>query len=107
MVRSSSFDKWAGGKGRIPVRNQLGSTRFGSGLFENSSVRFRSEKTFPGSTWFGLRFSEASWLGPVRFGSVPRPVPAGSGINRFGSAASVRFLIPSWHPPKASGEKTP
>ena len=33
--------------------------------------------------------------GPVRFGSFPRPVPAGSRIKRFGSAGSVRFLIPS------------
>ena len=37
---------------------------------------------------FGLRFLDASWLGPVRFGSVPRPVPARSRIKRFGS---VRF----------------
>ena len=46
---------------------------------------------FPGSTRFGLRFSDASWLGPVRFGSVPRPVPAGSRIQRFGSVRPVRF----------------
>ena len=64
------------------------------------SVRFGSENSLPGSMRFGLRFSDASWLGgPVRFGSVPRPVPAGSGIERFGSvrfgsAGSVRFLLP-------------
>ena len=39
---------------------------------------------FPGSTQFGLRFSDAAWLGPVRFGSVPRRVPAGSRIKQFG-----------------------
>ena len=74
-------------------RNRFVSIRFGSRLFENSSVRFGSVWTiiFPGSTRFGLRFSDASWLGPVRFGSVPRPVPAGSRIKRFGSVRPVRF----------------
>ena len=43
--------------------------------------------TFPGPR-FGLCFSDASWLGPIRFGSEPRPVPASSEIKRFGS---VRF----------------
>ena len=37
-----------------------------------------------------MRFSDASWLDPVRFGSVPRLVPAGSEIKRFCSAGSVR-----------------
>ena len=46
---------------------------------------------FPGSTRFGLRFSDASWLHPIRFGSVPRLVPAGSG--RFGSVRPVRFCF--------------
>ena len=55
------------------------------------SVRFGSETLCSGSTQFGLLFSDASWLGPVRFGSVPRPVPAGSGIKRFGSVRPVRF----------------
>ena len=32
-------------------------------------------------------------LGSVRFGSVPRPGPAGSRINRFGSVRPVRFGI--------------
>ena len=41
-----------------------------------------------------FRTCSGSRLGPVRFVSFPRPVPAGSGINRFGS---VRFLIPSCH----------
>ena len=33
------------------------------------------------------------FIGPVRFGSVPRPVPAGSEIKRFGSGrfGRVRF----------------
>ena len=51
---------------RGPPRGQTqraGRNRFGS-------VR---KTIFPGSTRFGLRFSDASWLGSVRFGSV-RPV---------------------------------
>ena len=60
--------------------------RFGSGLFEIhrfGSVRFDSIRkiSFPGLTPFGLHFSGVSWLGPVRFGSVPRPFPAGSRIT--------------------------
>ena len=95
-------------------RKLFGSIRFGSRLFEHifGSVRFGlvrfgsvRKHIFPGSTWFGLRFSDRPWLGPVQFGSVPRPVPAGSGIKRLGSvrfgwfdsAGSVRFLIPSCH----------
>ena len=57
---------------------------------------------FSVSMRFGLHFSDVSWLGPVRFSSFPRPVPAGSGIQRFGSVrfgsvrfGSVRFLVPS------------
>ena len=42
----------------------------------NYSFRFGSEFEFPGSTQFGLRFSDASWPGSVRFGSV-RPVRFG------------------------------
>ena len=77
-----------------------GRNRFGSvpDFFENSSVRFGSVRfgsvrtiQFPGSTRFGLCFSDSSWLGPVRFGSVPRPVPAGSEIKRFGSVWFGRF----------------
>ena len=62
-------------------------------FFENLSVRFGSVRIFmiSGSTRFGLRFSDTLWLGPVRFGSVPRPVPAGSGIKRFGSVRFGRF----------------
>ena len=37
-------------------------------------------------------FSKIHRFGSVRFGSFPRPNPAGSRIKRFGS---VRFLIPS------------
>ena len=76
-------------------RNRFGSIRFGSGLFRKfigsvrfSSVRFGSDNVFPGSTRFGLRFSDVSWLGPVLFSSFPCAVPAGSRIKRFGS---VRF----------------
>ena len=86
-----------------------GSVRFVSvpdfskfiGLVRFGSVRLGSVRTiwFPGSTRAGLRFSDTSWLGLVRFGSVPRPVPAGSRMKRFGSvrfcsAGSVRFLLP-------------
>ena len=56
---------------------------------------------FPGSTLFGLRLSDASWLCPVRFGSFPNPVPAGSRFKRFGSVRQVRFgflFLPVFHP---------
>ena len=46
---------------------------------------------FPGSTRFGLRFSDASWLCPIRFGPFLRPVPAGSRIKRFSSVRFGRF----------------
>ena len=81
------LSKWEGPvSGKEPVR-------FGSRLCNNSSVRFGSVRTFifPGSTRFGLRFSDVSWLGLVRFGSFPRPVPAGSRIKRFGSVRPVQF----------------
>ena len=63
------------------------------------SVRFGSVRkiSFLGSTRFGLRFSDVQWLGTVRFGSFPRPVPAGSRIERFGSVrprfGSYSFLM--------------
>ena len=56
------------------LQEGAGSARFVSvpDFFNNSSVRFGSVRTiiFPGSTRFGLRLSDASWLGPVRFGSA-------------------------------------
>ena len=79
-------------------RNRFGSIRFGSGLFENSSVRFGSirfgsEKIiFP--IWRGSACVFRTRRGSVRFGSVPRPVPAGSRSNqtvRFGSVPFGRF----------------
>ena len=74
-------------------RNRFGSIRLGSVIFEKSLFRFGSVRKydFPGSTRFGLRFLDASWLGPVRLGSVPRPVPAGSRIKCVGSVRPVRF----------------
>ena len=66
-------------KRHVMFRKFVGSVLLGSD----------NNKVLPGSTRFGLRFSDASWLGPVRFGSVPRPIPAGSRIKRFGL---VRFL---------------
>ena len=38
-----------------------------------------------------MRFSDTPWLCPVRFGAVPRPILAGSGIQRFGSVRPVGF----------------
>ena len=72
----------------ISGRNQFGSIRFGSGLFENSSVRFGSvrKNRFPGSTRFSLRCSDSLWLGPVRFRVRFRQVPE---LN--GSVRPVRF----------------
>ena len=74
--------------------------RFDSFLFSNFrknivSVPFGLAIVFSCSMRFGLRFLKASWFGPVRFGSVPRPVPrsvlAGSEITRFGSVRFGRF----------------
>ena len=70
--------------------NRKESVRFDSfrfRTFQNSSARFGSvrEVKFPGSTQLGLRFSDASWLDPVRFDTFPRPVPPGSRVKQFGS----------------------
>ena len=54
-------------------------------------VRFGLAIVFSASMRFGLRFFNASWFRPVRFGSVPRPVLAGSKIKRFGSVRFGRF----------------
>ena len=74
-----------------PVR--FDSFRFRSFLKFVGSVRFGSVRKIvvPGSTRFGLRFSDTSWLSPVRFGSFPRSVPSGSRVKRFGSVRPVRF----------------
>ena len=61
----------SGTQGEFSGGSRFGSTRFGSVIFEI-----------------------------LRFGSVTRPVPAGSGMQqtvRFGSVRPVRFLIPSCH----------
>ena len=83
-----------------PVR--FDSFRFRTFLKLIGSVRFGLVRKimFSGSTRLGPPFLDASWLGPVRFGSVLRPVPAGSRIStvRFGSVRPVRFLIPSCKP---------
>ena len=67
----------------------FGSIRFGSGLFGNSSVLSVSVRTIscPGSTRFGLRFLDVSWLGPVL---------AGSRIIRFGSVRLGLFGLVSY-----------
>ena len=46
---------------------------------------------FPGSKQFGLRFSDASWLGPVRFGSASGSGRFRNSTVRFGSVWPVRF----------------
>ena len=95
-------------------RNRFGSTRFGSGLFENSSVRLVSVPDFSKIHRFdSVRFGQFIFpdrrgsacvfrtrSGSVWFGSVQcrvrfRPVPELNGSVRFGSAGSVRFPIPS------------
>ena len=82
----------------------------------NGSVRFVSLPDFSKINRFGsFRFGNVfcpvrrglacvfrTRHGSVRFGSVRfrvrfRPVPESNGSVRFGSAGSVRFLIPSWH----------
>ena len=79
--------------------HETGSVRFVSVPdFENCSVRFGLAIYLSGSMWFGLRFVNASWFGPVRFRLRFRPVPELSGSVRFGSAGPVRFLIPSCLP---------
>ena len=75
------------------IQEGTGSVRFvsvpdSSTIHRLGSVR---ERMFPGSMRFGRRFSDATWLGPVRFGSFLCPVPAGSRIKRFGSVRPVRF----------------
>ena len=74
-------------------RNRFGSIRFGSGLFENSSVRF-GQLFFPVRRASACVFVDASSLVSVRFGAVPRSVPVGSRINRLGSVrfGSVRLV---------------
>ena len=64
-----------------------------SSISSSSSMIVIDVSAFPGSTRSGLRFSDASWLDPVRFGSFPHPVPAGSEIKRFGSARPVPFGV--------------
>ena len=92
----------------LQLQEGTGSVRFVSVPDLSQINRFGLVRKirFPGLTRFGLRFSGPSWRGPVRFGSFPRTVPAGSIINelhgsvrfgsvRFGSVGSVWFLIPS------------
>ena len=61
-------------------RKLIGSVRFGSEMYLS---RFDAVRP--------ALLSDASWLGPVRFGSFPRPVPACSRIKRFGSVRPIRF----------------
>ena len=81
----------------VTWRNRFGSIRFGSGLFEKSSVRFPSVRTikFPGSACVCRSRRGSVRFGSVRFRSRFRPVPELNGSVRFGLAGSVWFLIPS------------
>ena len=67
----------------ISGRIRFGSIRFGSVFLSKSPFRFGSvwQMLFSGSVRYGLRFLDAFWLGSVRFGSVLRPVSAGSEIK--------------------------
>ena len=91
----------------------IGSVCSGSGLFESLSVRCGSVKRFSRFDAFGLRFSDASWLGPVgsvRFRVRFRPVPELNCSVRFGSvkhfsrfdAFGLRFSDASWLGPVGS-----
>ena len=85
-----------------PVRFDSFRLRTCSRIHRFISVR---KLFFPGSTRFGLRFSDASWLGPVRFASsiqFPevslsgfrvrfRPIPELTGSVRFGRFGSVSY----------------
>ena len=66
------------------LRKFIGSVRFGS-------VR---KLISPDSTQFGLRFSDAPWLGPVGFGSFRVrfwPIPELNSSVRFGRFGSVSY----------------
>ena len=56
-------------------------------------VRFGSVRKirFPGSTRFGLRFSDTLWLGPVRFSSASGFGRFQNQTFRFGSVRFCRF----------------
>ena len=77
------------GARKDPVR--FDSFRFRTFRQLIGSVWFRSDRFVLSSTRFGRHFSDASWLCPVRIGSFPRPVSAGSRIKRFGSVRFGRF----------------
>ena len=75
----------------IMIQEGTGSVRFVSVPDFSKIHRFGSVRF--GNVFLPIRRGSAcvfwtSWLGPVRFCSVPRLVPAGSGIKRF---SSVRF----------------
>ena len=77
----------------ISIRKE--TVRFDSFRFQTfrkliGSVRFGSEMYFS-PVRRGLACIFRTRRGSVRFGSVPRPVPAGSGIKRFGSVRFGRF----------------
>ena len=88
-------------RGEVPRKHGIGSVRFVSvpDFFRKiiGSVRFGSDNSFSRfdavrPSFFGRVVARS---GSVRFRVRFRPVPELNGSVRFGSAASVRFLIPS------------
>ena len=87
-----------------------GSVRFGS--VPDFSIINRLGSVRFGQLFLPVRCGSACVLrtcrGSVRFGSVPCPVPAGSGIHRFGSVRPVRFgfrFLPDVQGMRAHGDQ--
>ena len=89
-ARPVQCGKWAR---HSSFQEGTGSVRFVSVPDFSTIHRLGSVRTIicSGSTRFGPRFSDASWVGPVRFGSFRRLVLAGSRITRFGSVRPIRY----------------
>ena len=79
-------------KRKEPVR--FDSIRFRTFRKSIGSVRF-GHLNFPVRRGSACVFQTPSWLGLVRFGSVPHPVPVGSEIKRVGSVRFGRFGLVS------------
>ena len=88
--------------GSVKIAGKSRFDSFGSELFEILSVRFGSvrfgQSNLPvrrGSACAFRTRRGSVWFGSVRFHVRFRPVPELNGSDRFGSAGSVRFLVPS------------
>ena len=111
LVGRLGIDNWRNGAAHRKEPVRLHSFRFRN--FRKSSFRFGSVRT---NISFPLRRGSACVFrtrrGSVRFGSVRfhvrfRPIPELNGSVRFGSAGSVRFLIPSCAQAKRRSELEP